>query len=159
TNSFSTGQVTAGANSFVGGLAAVNTGTVTHSFWDTQTSGVATIGAGIGMTTGTLQSGLPTGFGAPNWAIVAGASYPYLTWQVPTGTTPQVVSGIAYSDHGVTPAASTGVSGLLGGNALASLQTGGAVVAGANGYYYFLLAPNTISPPALQVLTFTGGTN
>ena len=49
------------------------------------------------------------------------------------------------------------VNGLLSGSPLVSALTGGAVMSGANGYYYYLLTPNTISAPATQLLTYTSG--
>ena len=57
TNSYSTGAVSGTKN--IGGLIGVSnsgTGTVTASYWDTQTSNRSTSGAGTGQTTSGLQS-------------------------------------------------------------------------------------------------------
>jgi hypothetical protein len=135
-----------------------NFGTVTDAYWDTQTTGpVTNISVGMGLTTAQLQSlDLSTAFVNPgNWGIVASKSYPYLCWQVGNcSVTPQVVSGTVFTDQGTTSAGSgITVSALANGAALSSLLTGGAVTTGANGYYYYLLAPNTLAAGA-NVLTF-----
>ena len=157
--SYATGPVNGVASSITGGLVGANGGTVTNSYWDPQTSGRTTSAGGTGLTTAQLQAGLPAGFDPTAWGSIPGVSYPYLLWQFPAGT-PQVVSGIAYNDRGTTP---TGggitVSGLINGATLASAQTNGSVMTGANGYYYYLLAPGTIAAPGSQVLTYTPGAN
>ena len=141
-----------------GGLVGVNTGTVANtSYWDSGTTGQANSAGsanGNGVSTATLQAALQTGWSGVTWSIIAGTSYPYLAWEA---TGPQVVSGIAYSDHGATVIADGAVSGLIGGSALASIQTGGSVTTGANGYYYYLIAPSTISGGGSQVLTYLPG--
>ncbi len=154
--SFSTGRVHDGFSS--GGLVGGNFGTVTNSFWDTETSGQTTSAGGTGRTTAQLQAALASGWGANGWAIVNGVSYPYLQWQVPNGT-PQVVSGVAFSDRGVTPLVGARINGLVNGSDEGSLLTGGGTHTGANGYYYFLLAPGTIPAANAQVIggAFVGG--
>jgi len=93
-NSYSTGTVT--GNSSVGGLLGENTGTVSNSFWDTQTSGQATSDGGTGKTTA-LMKNITTFSGAgwdiitvadsgirnPSyiWNIVNAETYPFLSWQ------------------------------------------------------------------------------
>jgi len=126
--------------------------------WDIQTSGQA-IGIGhgasssqlVGATTAELQDGSffsnDVGYSQP-----AGL-FAYFTWQYPTGT-PQAISGVAYKDDGETPLASTSsgigtVAVLLNGANLGSISTG------ANGYYYILLAPGTISGSGSAVLAYT----
>lgn len=54
-NSLSIGS--ASGTSFVGGFCGANTGTITHSYWDTQASGLASSSAGTGLTTANLKSG------------------------------------------------------------------------------------------------------
>jgi hypothetical protein len=159
TNSYAAGRVSGGNPGSTGGLVgSTNAGSViSSSFWDSQTSGLATSAGSpnsAGLTTAALQSALQSGWDSNVWGIVPGVSYPFLNWQFPSGT-PQVVSGIAYSDHAVTPAAGVAVNGLLSGSPLASVL--GPVTSGANGYYYYLLAPGTISAPATQLLTYTSG--
>jgi hypothetical protein len=106
------------------------------------------------VTTADLQAGLPGGFDASAWGIVPGQSYPYLLWQFASGATPQVVSGIVYKDAGSSAArAGLSVSGLADGSALVSELTGGDVSTGANGYYYYLLAPGTLDATS-DVLTY-----
>jgi hypothetical protein len=93
-NSYSTGSVT--GNSSVGGLVGLNHGgTVSNSFWDTETSGQATSAGGTGKTTAEMQD-IAT-FSGAGWNIIAVASgktndaytwnivddetYPFLSWQ------------------------------------------------------------------------------
>ena len=144
-----------GSGNFVGGLVGQVNGSssIINSYWDNQTSGQQNSAGGTGLTTAQLQAGLQNGWDLSVWAIVPGVSYPYLKWQVPAGT-PQVVSGILYSDRGLTPVADGHVAGLVNGTEFASLVTGGAVRTGPNGYYYFLLAPGTIPGTNAQVLVY-----
>jgi hypothetical protein len=97
TNSYSAGNVTGDVD--VGGLVGLNwegTGTVSNSFWDTQTSGQSTSAGGTGKTTVEMQdvaifSGARWNIRAvatpdtPNrsyvWNIVEGVTYPFLSWQ------------------------------------------------------------------------------
>src|SRR4029079_14648215 len=63
----------------LGGLVATTSGspTVTHSYWDTQTSGQVTSVAGTGLTTSQLRAALPAGFGNA-WWFTESYSYPFL---------------------------------------------------------------------------------
>ncbi len=151
---YATGLVK-GSGNFVGGLVGQVNGSssIINSYWDNQTSGQQNSAGGTGLTTAQLQAGLQNGWDSSVWAIVPGVSYPYLKWQVPAGT-PQVVSGILYSDRGLTPVADGHVAGLVNGTEFASLVTGGAVRTGPNGYYYFLVAPGTIPGTNAQVLVY-----
>jgi hypothetical protein len=94
-NSYSTGSVT--GNSSIGGLVGLNSGgTVTQSFWDTETSGQATSDGGTGMNTTEMQdiatfSGATwdiVAVGNPStrntsyiWNIVDDETYPFLSWE------------------------------------------------------------------------------
>ena len=95
-NSHSTGSVTGVDN--VGGLVGLNEeGTVSNSFWDTETSGQASSDGGTGKNTTEMQD-IATFTGAgwniigvanPGtrnpvyiWNIVDGVTYPFLSWQV-----------------------------------------------------------------------------
>ena len=95
TNSYSTGSVT--GNEYIGGLVGWNEdGTVSDSFWDTETSGQSTSAGGIGKTTPQMQN-IATFSGAtweimavdnPStrnpayiWNIVDDETYPFLSWQ------------------------------------------------------------------------------
>jgi filamentous hemagglutinin family protein len=82
---YAIGKLTGGGT--VGGLAGTNDGTVNNSYWDTQTTGVSTSAAGIGMTTNELISSLPPGFVASVWGLQPNPSYPHFGWQ-PGGTVP-----------------------------------------------------------------------
>ena len=163
-NAYSTGTVSDwGGGSAVGGLVGQNSGgTLSHTYWNKQTSGELTIGIGTdnnsqsghitGKTTAQLQGTLPTGFSGTVWGTGSGL-YPYLIWQY--DGTPQAISGIAYSDAGTTPLGSSGsgaiiVSALVNGVNLATVTTG------ANGYYYILSAPGTLTGTQ-QVLTYLNG--
>jgi filamentous hemagglutinin family protein len=139
TDSFSIGMVT--GSSHEGGLVGQqsDSGGVTDSYWDTQTSGIGTDNAGaLPLTTAQIQGKFAnmTGFAGPTWATGTGL-FPYLSWQF--SGTPQAISGIAYSNGGGSVLQGGTVSGLLDGNALGTASTG------ANGYYYLLAAPGTIS--------------
>ncbi len=93
-NSYSTGSVT--GNQWVGGLVGLNNeGTVSDSFWDTETSGQSTSDGGTGKTTAQMKN-LAT-FSGASWNIVAVAAgstnttyiwnivnaltYPFLSWE------------------------------------------------------------------------------
>jgi hypothetical protein len=93
THSYSTGRVT--GSSQVGGLLGYNMGTVSKSFWDTETSGQATSDGGTGKTNAGMKN-IATFSGAewdicavaPGqtnhnyiWNIVDGYTYPFLSWQ------------------------------------------------------------------------------
>ncbi len=54
-NCYSTGEVN-GVAGLTGGLVAVNNGTITNCFWDTETSGQATSDGGIGKTTAQMKN-------------------------------------------------------------------------------------------------------
>jgi len=92
-SSYSTGTVT--GNWSVGGLVGENTGTVSDSFWDTETSGQSTSAGGTGKNTTEMQD--ITTFSGAGWNIIAVAlnetnpayiwniannvTYPFLSWQ------------------------------------------------------------------------------
>ena len=99
-NSYATGSVI--GDSYVGGLVGKNyddgtyAGNVSNSFWDTETSGMAVSGGGIGKTTAQMQDiDTFTGVGwdivgVANsnvrdtgyiWNIVDDVTYPFLGWQ------------------------------------------------------------------------------
>ncbi|MCX5847207.1 MAG: filamentous hemagglutinin N-terminal domain-containing protein [Deltaproteobacteria bacterium] len=107
TNSYSTGMVS-GSGSLVGGLVGRNDGTISLSYWDTQTSNMSNcVGTGsssgcTGLTTAqmtTLASFSGWDF-ETTWGITQGTTYPYLLWQspgtypVPPVATPQTISGM-----------------------------------------------------------------
>ncbi|MGH7073103.1 MAG: filamentous hemagglutinin N-terminal domain-containing protein, partial [Stellaceae bacterium] len=134
----------------VGGLVGHNAGTITSGYYDADTTGQplnSQSDGSVGEHTADLQSGLPSGFSSSIWGVIPGSSYPYLTAFYPT--TPQVISGIAYSDAGSTPLAAGSVAGLVGGVSIGSVSTG------HNGYYYFLEPAGTISGTGSAVLTYT----
>jgi len=92
-NSYAGGSVA--GYSFVGGLVGSNWGTVSNSFWDTDTSGANESDGGTGKTT-TEMNDIAT-FSSAGWNIIAVASdqtdpayiwnivtdetYPFLSWQ------------------------------------------------------------------------------
>ena len=91
TNCYSTGAVTGNSSSSVGGLMGSRSGTVTSSFWDTQTSGQATSSGGTGKITTDMKTQstfLDAGWSGVVWNIGNGINngYPYLDWQNPSGT-------------------------------------------------------------------------
>ena len=150
TQSFATGLVTAtGGSSASGGLIGSGTGTtsVTQSYWDQDTTGKTTsFGGGTAVHTAGLQAALPSGFSSSVWGVLPNPtpSYPYFLWQY--GSQPQVVSGFATT---------TALGAAVVGGTIAGQVNGtgfGEVTTGANGYYYFLLAPVTISAGSGQVI-------
>jgi hypothetical protein len=93
-NSYSTGSVS-GSDEYVGGLVGDNYhGTVSNSFWDTETSGQATLDGGTGKTTAEMKS-IATFLAwdiiavdnpsirnpAYIWNIVDDETYPFLSWE------------------------------------------------------------------------------
>ena len=77
-NSYSTGSVTGITND--GGLVGNNAGTVSNSFWDTQTSGQPTSDGGTGKTTAEMQD--ITTFSGAEWDIVLIGDYVDETWYI-----------------------------------------------------------------------------
>ncbi len=79
TNSYSIGAVTGGGTA-VGGFIGSNSGTVTNSYWNTETSGQATSAAGTGLTTAQMNTSANyTSWDfAEVWQITSGASFPWL---------------------------------------------------------------------------------
>jgi hypothetical protein len=94
TNSYSTGSVT--GSTHVGGLMGRNYGTVSNSFWDTQTSGKGSSAGGTGKTSAQMMD-IDTFSGAGwdittvansstrntdyVWNIVDDVTYAFLSWQ------------------------------------------------------------------------------
>jgi hypothetical protein len=132
TNSYSTGNVITTGSVNVGGLIGLG-GSVTNSYWDTQTSGQATSAGGTGKTT--IEMMTPSTFStwdnSATWNIISGQTYPYL--RAFYSTTPQAISG-------TTSAASNSVITLAVNGAVASTA-----YTGANGFFYELNGYNNIS--------------
>ncbi|OYU90689.1 MAG: hypothetical protein CFE29_07565 [Bradyrhizobiaceae bacterium PARB1] len=152
TSSYSTGRVT--ANSVFGGFGGVQAGAASvASYWNMETSGQATSASGTGdtgvtgLTSAMMQAALPVNFSTSVWGIVAGKSFPYLQWQFPGGT-PQVVTGYAYKDSGVT---------LLNGgliNAMIDGVTLGRGVTYFNGLYIVLIPTGSILATGSNVAAY-----
>ncbi|MFJ6327309.1 MULTISPECIES: MBG domain-containing protein, partial [unclassified Rhizobium] len=167
-NAYATGRVTAPTQYFqtyagglIGQTSPQNGGSVsvTNSYWDTSTSGIAGNGIGndgasqqgnvIGLATSSLQT---TGINLGT-AFAGGTNglYPYLSSFFPNGI--QAISGTAYRDNQVTPAAS-GLNGAVTVTGLANGSLFGSASTGANGYYYILGAAGSFAPGAALV-TYT----
>ena len=114
TNSYSTGRVSGTKN--IGGLIGVSesgTGTVTASYWDTQTSNRSTSAAGTGQTTSGLQSltGYTGIYAAWNanldgqsgnddpWDFGTSSQYPALKYGAANATDALYAQGRAAPDH------------------------------------------------------------
>lgn len=157
TNVFATGYVKGEQFDTVGGLVGNSDATIQNGYWDTQTSGTDT---GLGnndnsqsvtpMSTAQLQGKLPTGFDTTAWKTGTGL-FPYLTWQF--SGTPQSVTGFVYSDASITALAAGEVSLLVNGTNLGTVSTG------ANGYYYFAVAPKSVPSSNGQVFVFDAATD
>ncbi|HEY6951119.1 MAG TPA: GLUG motif-containing protein, partial [Bacteroidota bacterium] len=100
---YSTGSVSGGSST--GGLIGSNSGSVSNSFWDTQTSGQSG-GSGTGETTATMKTQSTfTGAGwdfANTWAIDPGVNngYPALIWQSDfPAASPTITTNAASSVH------------------------------------------------------------
>ncbi|MDD5225954.1 MAG: GLUG motif-containing protein, partial [Candidatus Omnitrophica bacterium] len=159
-NCYSSGYVTGDTN--VGGLVGSQAGsTTTNSFWDTETSGQSSsAGEETGKTTAEMMTETtftedpsltaPWTFDSTHWGIVEGETYPYLA-ALHTGT-PHGISGVAYSNQGVTPIdpsldLDVQIAMAVNGTNLDSVRPG------ANGFYYFLLENAQLSEGA-AVLTY-----
>ena len=114
--SYSIGEVT--GNSLVGGLLGSkveNNGTISYSYWNTETSGQDTSAGGMGFTTAEmLQQNSFTNWNFIDiWSINENVSYPYLKcqggafeWNYPQGTSIYPLSLITFPNiSGVTSGA------------------------------------------------------
>jgi hypothetical protein len=126
-NCYSTGEVDAETVGTDGGLVAVNSGSVSSSFWDTVTSEAETSAAGTGKTTAELKT-LET-FTNAGWSIAGScdattiwglcstrnSGYPYLTFYTGSSSSPATQTETLNLDNnsGVTCANST-VTGTRG---------------------------------------------
>jgi len=85
---YATGHVSAAGDvgGLIGKIAGLDTlSLVTESFWDTQTTGIATShGGGAGLTTAQMKTQSTFTSAAwdfvSTWGIAEGASYPFLLW-------------------------------------------------------------------------------
>jgi filamentous hemagglutinin family protein len=165
TDSFAAGYVNAASET--GGLAGEVVGgtlSVTNSYWDKLTTGQTTSANSPdanGLTTSALQASLQTGLDLPRaasgggaFAIVPGVTYPYLTWQVPSGI-PQVLAGTVLAANGSTEVAGQSVTALVGGVETTPVA---AMESGADGYYYLLLSPGTFSKSGSSIFDYVQGT-
>ncbi|WP_211310102.1 beta strand repeat-containing protein, partial [Aquicella lusitana] len=132
TRSYSFGSVTGTANTNLGGLIGTNnSGTVSNSYWDTQTSGRASSSGGTGRTTSQMMAQATfSGWDFTDvWGVIEGQSYPYLRSFYTS--TPRAISGTSSSANSV-------VNLVVDGSILDSTYTG------ANGFFYFLEGDNQI---------------
>ncbi len=90
---YSTGAVS--GEKYVGGLVGSGSpATVTHSVWDTQTSGLSGSAGGVGLTTTEMMDPYMLGLNGfandPNWVLDAAHDYPRLAWEgTPGGIIPE----------------------------------------------------------------------
>ncbi len=142
-SAYSTGAVVPSSGTGGGLIGIWAGGSVSNSYWDSQTSGRSTSAAGTTRTTAQLQQSLQTGFAGGTWGLIAGngsanGSYPYLLSLY--SSTPRVISGYA-------PGGSAAATGL--GGATVKLAYNGSNIdttyTGANGFYYFLEANGVIA--------------
>jgi len=138
-NTYSTGFVSGSSN--IGGLVGINNGgTVSKSYWDTQTSGQQyMIGGGTDSTYGRTTADMMSYSTFQSWDFAeiwgiktGGVSYPYLKWQF--SGEPQIVSGMLDVTGGGKP-----IKLAASGSALSQVYTG------ANGFYYFALPGNSVA--------------
>lgn len=174
TNSYSTGRVTAqvGAPS-VGGLVGYDeanqvglVGTISSSYWNTETSGQATSAGGTGLTTAQMQHQSNfTGWDFTNtWRIVEGSSYPLLRSLTQgtitlslTGTArdiDKVYDGLAW--HG---GSLMNWGGFIDGDTASSLQgtlTWGGTAQGAINVGEYTLVPSGVSSQKYEIVFVPG---
>jgi filamentous hemagglutinin family protein len=125
---YAVGRVTAGSGGVGAGLVAQDTvtapappgyvfnsgpGTVSNSYYDTQTTGQQNSAGGIGLTTAQLVNGLPSGFTTPYF--VPGSDYPTLPG---LPAIPVLVPGPA--GGGPTPRTNPGPAGNFGTQQIAN---------------------------------------
>ncbi|MDR2876400.1 MAG: filamentous hemagglutinin N-terminal domain-containing protein, partial [Methylobacillus sp.] len=153
TNAYATGAVSISSGGYVGGLIGrLTTGTLTNTYFDTNTTGqAASNGVGksanasgvTGRTTAQLQSGGTSIFNDPaSWSGGVSGLYPYLTSFFPNGV--QAVSGTAYVDSTETAAAASNASGAVTIRLDAHGNSLGQATTGANGYYYIFIPAGTL---------------
>jgi filamentous hemagglutinin family protein len=163
---YATGYVHGAAGSFLAGFVASGNGTIQSSYFDTETTGIATATssgtyAGVtAQTTTQLQNagtmtGLPADFTDGFWGVIKGQSFPYFAPAFQG--TPQVVSGYAFNSF----ANQTALAGVTLGAAIGGSTDSNSTTTGANGYYVLLVGQNNGSPtiPASNgnvLLTITG---
>jgi hypothetical protein len=102
TNCYSAGYVSGTTN--VGGLVGYNnSGSVSSSFWDTQTSSRNNSDGGVGRTTDQMRmvsifDSVGWDFTTPLWAICEGANYPRLAWEQRQAADFVCPDGVAMTD-------------------------------------------------------------
>ena len=128
---YSTGLVSGGSSGGLIGVMDVDGGTVTNSYWDTQTSGLSASDGGTGKTTAQLQGTLPSGFDPSVW-FTGSSMYPSFS----PGN--QKISGYVF-DSASAPLAGATVTIYKSGSSL-----GSAASVGANGYYYITVGADTV---------------
>lgn len=153
-NSYSTGMVAVPSGGSIGGFAGQNNGSILNSYWNTETSGIASAGIGngtnsgvIAKTTSQLMSGLQQDWSSGTWGINSTTSYPYFKWQY--GSTPEVFSGALIISSG----------GSASGKNIVIADNGtviGGAVSTANGFYYTLM-PYDTALPGTNLLFFLNG--
>lgn len=151
-------SITGGAGVLNGSIAAFAQGTRQNIYFNSDMTGASyafynQTPTGSALNTTQLMSSLPSGFASSIWGIVPGQSYPYLLWQFPAGTTPQVISGRVYSDVGTNLAAGVRVAAGIDG-----ISAVGMTYTGANGTYNLLVPQGSIGA-ASQVLVYTAYTS
>lgn len=131
-NAYSSGYVSPGGGGLIGWL---ETGVVSNSYWNVDTSGRTFSDGGVGLTAPQMKDSASfTGFDFANtWNIVTGTSTPYLRWRFATSA-PQIVSG-SYTDFAMNHIVQLAIDGVLLEDA--SL--------GANGEYLAMLDSGRIA--------------
>ncbi len=152
TDTYSVGTVTASTKN--GGLVGDRAGsetTVTASYWDntnnSSLSGAGNSGSTTGITgefTTTLQASLPSTWSTSVWAIVAGQTFPFFSWQ-------GVVSGTVYATYGGSAAG----SGITVSDIVNGIAGGFTATTNASGVYELVL--NSALSANSQLLVYTTG--
>ena len=161
--SFSAGTIISEApgnigGSNIGGSVGFNQSgaTVTSTFWDVDTSGLATDGVNGGATglhTSALQGGVPSEFNPTDVSNDVWGSGPNIYPYILSQGSPKVISGTVYSDAAGNKLQSNLSNGIIEISSLVNGQKTSNATVGANGYYY-MIEPSQAFSGSDQLLVY-----
>ena len=142
----------------IGGSVGFNESgaTVTSTFWDVDTSGLATDGVNGGATglhTSALQGGVPSGFNPRDGSNDVWGSGPNIYPYILSQGSPIVISGTVYSDAAGNKLQSNLSNGIIEISSLVNGQKTSNATVGANGYYY-MIEPSQAFSGSDQLLVY-----
>ena len=142
----------------IGGSVGFNESgaTVTSTFWDVDTSGLATDGVNGGATglhTSALQGGVPSEFNPRDGSNDVWGSGPNIYPYILSQGSPIVISGTVYSDAAGNKLQSNLSNGIIEISSLVNGQKTSNATVGANGYYY-MIEPSQAFSGSDQLLVY-----